>query len=810
MRSSLLASVVGIAACSVFSSAMAQGAGPQEQADAEDRTVADSGLTEITVTARRREESLQETPVAVTALDGQRLEALGVQDVQEIARFAPNVVMDNFGGFTNSAVVFIRGVGGGAQNPADVQGGVGIYMDGVYMPRAAGGFLSTIDVERVEVLRGPQGTLFGKNTTGGAVNYISKKPGPQNESTWTLRAGNYDRIDVRGTINTPLIEDKLFARFTGLYEYRDGFMRELNTGDGYGNRNRISARAAFRYLPTDQLTLDFAGTLSDQDERPQGAVCIWNAPSTVQTRAEQATGLSFRDLCLGDRKGRTFTSDLQGEFPIRVSDLNAQATWESPGPVMGLDSLQLKLLTAWRQQTLGQLEDFDYSAVPIFQVARLGRSKQEQRTVELQINATALNERLSAVTGLYWADDDSEPGQNHCRDELATINLEAGESVDCISPGGFGVLLVPPNPLPATLGQGFARIETYSVYANATYDFNDYVSLTLGGRQTWEERSFSNLSFAVTYAGSGVPVAHLNSSTITNMNGGRKSWNEFTPAANLSFRLPSAGILDSGRLYLSYAKGFQSGGFNVDFRESDLGEAFYYEPETVDSYEIGLKTTLFGGRATANLAVFMSDFKDRQVRTIVENTGQFGNISDVNLTLVTNAATMSSDGVELEIAAAPVDGMLVNFTLGYIDARYDRFITFDPNLGQEVDASDMRVANMTPEWSITASAEYEFALPNGSTLTPRVIGYYRSGYEWLPNARFSDPKSPIYQPAYDKWDARLTWRSASGKVEVSAFGQNLFNKDTLRSGTAISARGWTALYLDAPRVYGVELQLATH
>jgi iron complex outermembrane receptor protein len=205
------------------------------------------------------------------------------------------------------------------------------------------------------------------------------------------------------------------------------------------------------------------------------------------------------------------------------------------------------------------------------------------------------------------------------------------------------------------------------------------------------------------------------------------------------------------------------------------------------------------------LAGFISKYRDRQESIAVENEGQFPSL-DPSLSLIANAATVDIRGFEWEMQARPVDRLGITFSGGYIKARYGEFFSFDPNQGQNVDISNRRIQNLTPKWQANWSVDYRFDLAGGSTLTPMIAGFYRSGYEFRANTFLGAAPSPIYQEKFVKWDARLTWLSASERLRIALWAKNLFDKDTIGTGSVISAgvRGWTIFQLEAPRTFGIE------
>ena len=787
--------VVGL--CAIWSNAPAQGQ-----------------LEEVVVTARRVEESLEDVPISISALTTQDIENYGIHDTQEVAQFVPNISMEHQGERTHTTAIYIRGVGGGHANQTDVQAGVGIYVDGMYMPRVHGGYTATLDIERIEVLRGPQGTLFGKNTIGGAINIVSAKPQPDISGRFGLRFGDYNLREVTGMVNAPL-SDTLYARFSGVAELRDGPYEEAITGIDYGNRRVFAGRGALRFVPSDEFTFDVAVDYSHRPERGSGSTCIWNYRGRFQALYEFATGESFRDACNGswDTLGdRAFASDVDGESITENYGVIAQASWTPPSNGF-FDDREFKVIAGFRGQEHSLKIDGDASAARLRVTAR-DKIEQWQRSIEAQFIAS--KDRLSLTSGFYWSEDGNVEGSNDCRDELRSIGLKPNEpwsagnaSVDCLNAGMFQFHIVPDLPVVRAGTQVPGRIETYSLYANANYDLTDQLNLTVGARQTWEERWFSRFqvnNIRFDYDQKVVPLNEENFAFWTSDEG---DWSELTPTVSLSYGLPAGGDggLDSGNIYFTYAQGFKSGGFNTEFPAEFLGDNFFYEPEFADSYEIGLKSTWFDGRMRLNLALFRADYTDLQVSVGVENVGQFETL-DPALNLIENAAAMEADGLELDLSLAPTNGLLINFAFGTLDAKFTEYFSFDPVQNMIINAVDTRPNHDIPEQTGSAFIQQTFNFPNGGTLTPRINGSYKGNFERDSNNRLGTVRSAIFQDAFTVWDARLSWSSADGDINLTGYVTNLTDEEHFVSGTSISRgpNGYTNVILGLPRMWGVQLQ----
>ena len=597
----------------------------------------------IIVTARRREENLFDVPVAVTALGEEQLENLLANELSGIQGAVPNVNIVQGRGSASSANFFIRGIG----QPDALQTfdpAVGVYFDGVYLSRIQGALLNLFDVERVEVLRGPQGTLYGKNTIGGAVNVISKKPSldaMSGEASFTY--GRFDETVAKAYVSAPLSRGSVGLSLAALYDNRDGIVTDPITGENYNDRNNLSARAILRALPTDTVEL------------------IASADYTRQRNdltLGQATAPLFQtDFALGavplvpvvnddpyDYRASTSFSDGEGQ---RLDHWGASLT----ANVDLTDALQFVSITAYRELRPDLFIDIDATEFVLGDV--FVGIDQSQLSQEFQLKYAA--DRLNGVVGLYYLDEKVSSHQEAYADDLFAF-------------GGAPISFT-------RLIDDNQRTQSYAAFGQFTYDFTDRFGITAGLRYTREEKRYNR--FTTTQSSLG-PLSGLDFSFPGDLPAPLNQDDEavfdaWTPSLALSFE-PTEDTL----IYASASRGFKSGGFNG--RANSLADLTLivdgvsqlvtrFEPETVWTYEIGAKGSFADGRVQLSAAAFYSDYKDFQARVGGGVAGSAG----AGVFPVLNAGKLRITGLEFEALVRPTDPLTLTASVGYLDADYKEF-----------------------------------------------------------------------------------------------------------------------------------------
>ncbi|MDG2521070.1 TonB-dependent receptor [Caulobacter segnis] len=642
--------------------AFASGAVAQDAAPA---TETSFNIEEVVVTARRREESLKDVPVSVSALGAERLEAMGASDITTLQQQTPNATVQVARGSNSTLISFIRGVG--QQDPLwGFEPGVGLYVDDVYVARPQGAVLDIFDIERIEVLRGPQGTLYGRNTIGGAIKYVTKKldlTRPQFTARGSL--GSYDQRDVVVTGSVPLTDKLAIGGSVASYD-RDGFGKNLNTGEEHYDKDVFAYRASAEYAPTDDLFFRFAYDKVEDNSNPRHG---------HRETAGVGADAQILDDVYDTRAGITGKNKVDTEG------------WSLTGQWNVNDVITLKSITAGRESYTDTIIDFDNTPAPTLDIPAFYADEQFSQEFQVQF----ATDRVQGVAGVYY------------------MNGYAKGAFDTVA-GNLGL---------AINSSGKVSTTSLAAFADVSFDITDRLKASVGGR--WTQDSKNANVFRAFYLGAtrspvlgGAPRAILQ--TRTNYVA-EKDFEEFTPRISVSYELS-----DELTAYASYSDGFKSGGWDM------RGDAFLtpqtvngYEPETVKAYEIGLKGSLLDRRLQFSSAWFYSDYKDQQITTQqVATPPQVGIAS-----IVDNAGASTIWGLEFEGSAYLSQSLTANFAVGYLNAEFDEFIT---NItGTPVDISNTREFQNSPEWSGYLGVTYKTALAGGTLrVTPSLS--YRGDY----------------------------------------------------------------------------------
>lgn len=661
---------------------------------------------EITVTARRRDESLQDVPISVSAISGETLDAQGAIDITVLQQQTPNLTMQIARGSNSTLIGFIRGVG--QQDPLwGFEPGVGIYVDDVFIARPQGAVLDIFDVERIEVLRGPQGTLYGRNTIGGAVKYVTKKLGHDFAGKLRASYGTDDQRDVVGQLTVPLGDSLSFGGAVALYK-RDGYGKNLNTGAEHYNKDVLAARVSVEFAPSDRVFFRLAGDITDDNSNARhghrlvgnAGVAAFNPPVSVYD-----TNAGIGDKNNVETKGLSLT----GEIGLS-------------------DSLTLKSITAYRKGNTQTLIDFDGTAGSVLDIPAFYKDNQTSQELQLIYEG----DRIQGVAGVYYLDGSAS--------------------------GAFDTVLGLANL--SILTSGTVKTKSIAAFADVNFDLSDQFKISVGGRYTSDKRE--GTVFRRNYAGIRSPLfgnaAAVPGLIRTNYTNERTD-NQFTPRVSLSY-LPS----DNLTFYASYGKGYKSGGFDM------RGDAFLtpttingFDPETVDAYEIGMKGAFLDRSLFVNLSAFYSDYKDQQVTTQVVAPGP--SIAS----FVDNAGDSKIKGLELEARAILSPHVSAVMSLGYTDAKFKRFTTFDLATSTTIDVAAFRVFQNTPKFTVNFAPSFSAAVAGGTlSFTPSVS--LRSGY-----SQFEIPNALLDENGYELVDASVGWTSESDRFRLSLHGRNLFN-----------------------------------
>jgi iron complex outermembrane receptor protein len=712
------------------------------------------GPGDIVVTARRRAETLVDVPIAVTAYSGEALEQQGALDITDIADTTPNVTLEVSRGTNSTLSAFIRGVG--QQDPvAGFEQGVGIYLDDVYLNRPQAAVLDIYDVERIEVLRGPQGTLYGRNTIGGAVKYVTRRISRDPELRIRANLGTYDQADGIVSASTPVGSGVL--RFGGSLARlsRGGFGKNRTTGLENYNRDIWAGRLSAEVNNESNVFVRLSGDYTKDDSAPRGGHRL------IPGYASGAPIL--RDVF--DSQGGLNTPEQQ----VKAYGISLF------GEVKPTDILTLRSISAWRKDKSSTPIDFDALPAADLDVAGLYNNRQFSQELQLLVDAGPLN----VLLGGYFLDAHAETP--------------------------FDVRLFTTVPGFSAFTSAIVDTETFAVFGDATYDITQQLSVSLGGRYTWDKREATILrqnyvgGGSTLFGGAGIPAG----APSTNFNGER-TFKKFTPRASVSFK-PAP----NQNLYISYSKGFKGGGFdprgvgvnapdlnrNGIQEQSEIASFLSFAPETVDSYEVGYKAALFDRRLNLALAAFRADYKDVQ---IPGSSGCTVRGVQTFCGVVTNAGKARFQGVEVEASARIAEDMMsaddrltLAGTLGYIDAEFKEYIA---NINSRpTDVAAFRQVQNTPKWTASGTLGYETLVGEGRLNASTTLSYRSKTYQ------FEIPNPFIDQPGYALLDASLVYRSADDRWTVGLHGKNLTDKEYKTSGyTFLAADPTTGALLTAP------------
>ncbi|PHR57981.1 MAG: TonB-dependent receptor [Robiginitomaculum sp.] len=686
-------------------------------------------IDEIVVTAQRREQNIQDVPIAVTAISGDMLEKTGAIDITSIQRMTPNTTIEVARGSSSTLIAFIRGVG--QQDPLwGFEPGVGIYVDDVYLARPQGAVMDIFDVERVEVLRGPQGTLYGRNTIGGAVKYITKNLNMESsELSARINVGSYGQFDqiIRGSL--PLSETFAIGGAIANYK-RNGFGENLNTGAEHYDKDILAMRFSAEWAPTDRFNLRLAADKTQDDSNAKhGHRLLPSADGSIPvTKNVYDTRAGIGDENSVETQGVSLTAEYK---------LN--------------ENITLKSITAFREGDTTTLIDFDALPNPDFDVP--ARYDDEQFSQELQVLFSA--DKFSGVAGLYYLD-----------------GTAAGE-FDVILEAVFGGLTV--------YQSGTQQKKNLSAFADITYDFSDKFSLSVGARYA-EDKTVADVTRELWLGlGSGSFDASNTSvffTTQTGYEGLERKDNSFTPRVALSYK-PN----DDLSLYASYSQGVKAGGFDprarADLDPTGLSQDGF-GPETVDSYEAGIKGSSADGTFRYSIAAFLADYTDQQITVQQGADSDNDGVNDTFISSVFNAGHSQYKGLEFEAQWYVNDNFSLSGVLGYIDADIKEI------LSNGVDISENFVTQNTPELTARLGFNYNRDLASGNINVNGAVSYRDKynlfnvelpGFAAGASAVFPNGGPALDPEAYALVDLGVVWTSDSDSWSFGVHGRNLTDKE---------------------------------
>lgn len=727
------------------------------------------GLEEIVVTAQRREEKLQEVPISITALTETDLELAGVRDLADIGFLVPNLRLQRAPSFDSAIQATIRGQ---TQDTLllDRDPSVGLYIDDIYIPRSRGVLTTLFDTGRVEVLKGPQGTLFGRNTTGGAIRIVTNKPTDELSARIGTEFGDYAYNRLYGYANVP-ISDWLAVRLSFDAANRDGFTHVDEQPD-LDDLRQEGYRASIRFTPTERVISDFSFDYANVHNNGGGNILrSVRVPSTANTLSG---GLMVQELAQGGKQdgSRDTFSDL-----ALFSDVDHYGISNTTS--VEFDQFTVKNIFSYRSLESEQNFNLDGSAARILELDQLSQNLHYLQE-EFQVYGTALDGKLDWITGLFYF---NERGA----DDTASIILGAL--------GGFGV---------GTDTKGDAENTSYSAYAQGTYHFDDFVpglSFTGGLRWTEDKREVR----ASARARNAAMTCRLTDANLMPWPGcertEEKSFSEPTWTAVLQYQ-----ATDQMMLYLAHRRGYRNGGFNIR-AQSDV-QFTPYDEEKVSDIEVGIKSDwILPGEMPLrfNAAGFWADYEDiqRSVR-VSPPPGAPGGATIQDLIL--NAASAEIWGAEVELLFLPHPDLQLSFSGSFLDAEYDSFVQdADPATGMmEEDLSDNDFA-FAPKWMFNTSIRYTLPLRQIGDLQIGTM-VFQADHSWQSKTQLRTLNTPLsYQGKYGITNLRFQVDEVLGTgATVYFFARNVFDRAHWVSMTdLVSSLGFAAGFLGQPRTVGV-------
>jgi len=714
------------------------------------------GLEEIIVTARKREENMQIVAVAVSAMSATELERRFETDLQGFANAAPNVVIDDLQqGPGSPAAIAIRGIGS-TDVEKSFDPAVGVVLDGIFIGSNSGSMIKALDLQSMEILRGPQGTLFGRNAIAGIINVTRRRPSTEAlGGEVRLGYGNYNDISADGYLNVP-VGDTFAFKVNGAYHQNDGYVKNTFLHRTVGDLQYESFGGSFLWKPIDTVDVYYRYDKGDQTQdtpsisnnaQPDQVFCFYYHQCAQGVHTTQA-GNRRESVSNGFDKNAIFDTDMH------VFD----TTWRFA------DGYQLDYLFGYFKTHEKVYQDWDGTPLTLYHTDR--PADYDQQSHELRLTHSS-DSKLSYTVGVYaW---------------------ESKYRIDLLSYIGFADFLYGPDvvrpgtvlTVPQSVRQ---KTTSYAGFFEADWKFTDELKLTLGGRYTRDkkESGVQDPLFQAQLDAEGGSFSHPSN----------KSWSEFTPKADVTYQF-NPDVMG----YVLYTRGFRAGGYSG--RPGTYEAATTpYNPETVDNYELGMKSEWLDRRLRFNVAAYLMKYNDKQEEQSYptsDGTGQ--------QTLILNASTAEIKGAEIEMLVAPLEGLTISATLGFLDAKYTHFT--DPVTGADLTKYDLRRA---PKFNTNLEPIYQWDMLGGR-MTARASWHY---VDKMQMTFFNTPQTE--NAAQNIVDASLgyQWKNTT----VTLYGMNLTNEDSYTVGFDVGANLttsppfsglWSYTATRPPRLYGIQL-----
>ncbi len=742
-------------------------------------------LEEVVVTAQKREQSLQDVPIALNAFDAQFLRITGAQNLDNLQQFTPGLEATNLG--VTQPTFAIRGIGTGGLS-IGTDPAVGVYMDGVYIGRSASSNTEFSDIERVEILKGPQGTLFGRNAAAGAIQVITQKPTQDFEGFARLRAGNYNKLLGEAAINVPLIEETLTSRFNFTGSRRDGYVENAFGGDDLNDQYYYAGRASFLWTPSELTDVRYTFDYNRLDQDAPSATGLNSGLSPTGTPGGQlgdvdVFGPVANDVLVSEEKRKLYANTLQIDHEFDWSTMTFIGSYRSfeanvrqDDDGLGLINLQPPEYFAYLDTN--NIEDnsqlymelrFAGDSGPLQWVGGLSYYNEDgKQTAEVNTYAGSLIRNLTSdPDNNVW----TEPDNDTC---LLLSSLALGAAYPCSS------------QWTETMNNK-AHTVSMAVFGDVTWQFSDQFGLTVGLRYTRDDKDFEwynppnsltgNPADDVIFTANASPEAAAAKVGWVKTD---DSWSNLDPRVVLNY-YPSEDVL----IFASYANGYTAGGFN------SLQVGSNFDPEEVDNFELGIKSQWLDQSLRVNASVYQYYYSDKQDIEQVDD----GTAIQKYVTITGDA---EGTGMEAEVTWLPTDSLQLGLNYGYLDAKWTDRTTGDIDLeGEPLDGPRQRIAFF---------ADYNLGLGNNGDLL------FHFDYSWT-SAPERNPASPDYNVDYETKDdafmlsnARIAWIAPSTAWQVALWAENLFDTEQVVNYNGI-ASDLDAPYVrrNRPRFYGLEV-----
>lgn len=708
-------------------------------------------LEEVTVTAQRRDQSLQDVPIAVSALSGDEMSLRGMTDITELAQSVPSLTLEPSRATNTTLTAFIRGVG--QQDPlAGFEQGVAIYLDDVYMARPQGALLDIYDVERIEVLRGPQGTLYGRNAVGGALKYVTRRLSDEFDVRLRGAVGSYNQRDLVATVSVPVSDGFRIGGTVANFQ-RDGFGDNVFTGGEQYDKDIFGYRVSAEWDVTETLMIRAA---YDNTDDQSSAVAGYRPYASVTTNPIWQPLGSVWDTRTGASLAETgTTTGINGNNQVESEGWSISIDWAVS------DTITLRSITADREDYTESVIDFDSLPEPDFDAPVVYDNEQFSQEFQLLWNT----DKFNAVAGFYWLDSTA----------ANDFDVVLGQ-------------LVPVVGLTAYTG-GVVDTEAWSLFGDLTYNVTDKLAVALGLRYTEDKRSAD--IFRANYLGLQSPFfgndAAIQIATTSDYEASRTFTNT-SPRVNVSYAMS-----DDLNLYVNYSQGWKAGSFDprgANFATPEVERGF--DEEVLDSYEMGFKSTWLDGRAVTNVALFYSTYSDMQIPGSVGIDSDGDGVNDGFVGTVTNAGEATISGIEIEGNVLLAEGLSTQFAASFLDASFDEFIV------NGVNVADQREIQNTPETSIFVGLSYNMDVMGGDTL-------FNVNYAYKSDISQFEVANPVLdQDSYGLVNASVVWTSPSEKWRVGLHGKNLGDEEVKTSGYCFGLGDGAGTASACPSALGLE------